>query len=180
CQGSVAGQTIKARYKKKDGTESIYERTCYRCVKRRNNKLRCTNKRAFYEKNLERYIFEATKQKFEQIQINYSKKQPKIIKKKNSKKNIENKLDRLKKAYLNEVIDLEEYKKDREALMKELNEIEVEPAKIDIKNVEFILSKEFDEIYKESSEEEKNALWRSIIDNIIVFPDGNITVNFLI
>ncbi|OUK05674.1 hypothetical protein BU183_20685, partial [Enterococcus faecium] len=76
-------------------------------------------------------------------------------------------LDRLKKAYLNEVIDLEEYKKDREALMKELNEIEVEPAKIDIKNVEFILSKEFDEIYKESSEEEKNALWRSIIDNII-------------
>ncbi|HGL3129124.1 TPA: recombinase family protein, partial [Enterococcus faecium] len=116
----------------------------------------------------------------EQIQINYSKKQPKIIKKKNSKKNIENKLDRLKKAYLNEVIDLEEYKKDREALMKELNEIEVEPAKIDIKNVEFILSKEFDEIYKESSEEEKNALWRSIIDNIIVFPDGNITVNFLI
>ncbi|UWS52303.1 recombinase family protein [Enterococcus faecium] len=160
CQGSVAGQTIKARYKKKDGTESIYERTCYRCVKRRNNKLRCTNKRAFYEKNLERYIFEATKQKFEQIQINYSKKQPKIIKKKNSKKNIENKLDRLKKAYLNEVIDLEEYKKDREALMKELNEIEVEPAKIDIKNVEFILSKEFDEIYKESSEEEKNALWR--------------------
>ncbi|MGC5736952.1 zinc ribbon domain-containing protein, partial [Enterococcus faecium] len=43
CQGSVAGQTIKARYKKKDGTESIYERTCYRCVKRRNNKLRCTN-----------------------------------------------------------------------------------------------------------------------------------------
>ncbi|MGQ4824131.1 recombinase family protein, partial [Enterococcus faecalis] len=111
------------------------------------------------------YIFEATKQKFEQIQINYSKKQPKIIKKKNSKKNIENKLDRLKKAYLNEVIDLEEYKKDREALMKELNEIEVEPAKIDIKNVEFILAKEFDEIYKESSEEEKNALWRSIIDN---------------
>lgn len=61
----------------------------------------------------------------------------------------------MKKAYLNEVIDLEEYKKDREALMKELNEIEVEPAKIDIKNVEFILSKEFDEIYKESSEEEK-------------------------
>ncbi|BDP47350.1 hypothetical protein [Enterococcus faecium] len=36
---------------------------------------------------------------------------------------------------MNEVIDLEEYKKDREALMKELNEIEVEPAKIDIKNV---------------------------------------------
>lgn len=64
--------------------------------------------------------------------------------------------------------------------MKELNEIEVEPAKIDIKMSNLFYQKNSMKFIKNLRKKKKNALWRSIIDNIIVFPDGNITVNFLI
>ena len=180
CGGAMSGQYICSRYTKKDGDTSVYERRCYRCAKRRNNTLRCDNKRNVYERHLEQYILNQTREVLSQTRIDYnnvqSKQKPGII----DRKKIENKLDRLKKAYLNEVIELEEYKKDRQTLLDELEKIKIIPKPKNTEMIDFFLSDEFLEIYEKSSEEDKQSIWRSIIDKIEIDKDGNIDVSFLL
>lgn len=180
CGGSMSGQYISARYTKKDKSVSVYERRCYRCAKRRNNTMRCDNKRIVYENQLEQYMLNQTRNILAQTKVDFDKERQKQAPKLNNRKKIETKLERLKKAYLNEIIEIEEYKKDRQKLIDELEAIKIIPMPTNNKMIDFFLSDEFLDIYSNSTAEDKQSIWRSIIDRIEIDNDGNIDVSFLI
>ena len=79
-------------------------------------------------------------------------------------------MERLKDLYLNELIDLDTYKKDYKALQKELIPVIIKPDPIRItKKKEQI----YDAIqaYSSLSKELKRSFWRSLIDHIDVSGD---------
>lgn len=90
---------------------------------------------------------------------------------------IKHKLQKLKELYVNDLIDLVEYKKDYQIYTSELNQIpylqkENPPV---FSAVESILNNNFKKIYDTLTREEKRTLWQSSIKEIRIDKDNNIT-----
>lgn len=88
------------------------------------------------------------------------------------------KLTKLKELYLNDLIDIEEYKKDYETYTAALEKLQAPAAdekRIDLSGVRQVVSKGFREIYDTLSREEKRTLWKSVIKEIRIDNDQNIT-----
>ncbi|HDT7968942.1 TPA: recombinase family protein, partial [Enterococcus faecalis] len=145
----------------------------------RNNVKKCSNKKGIYETTLENFLLENIEKQAEELSVKMQQ-EPEVKKTKNTNDKIKKKIDRLKKAYLNEVITLEEYKKDREELEALLiPERDNKIAKIDLNSLHNYSTAEFRDGYKQLTISEKSSLWRQVIKNIVVYPDGNLKINFL-
>ena len=73
---------------------------------------------------------------------------------------------------------MEEYKKDYEtysAALLKLDEAQIEEKKVDLSGVRQIVSKGFLEIYDTLTREEKRTLWKSVLKEIRIDNDQNIT-----
>lgn len=96
---------------------------------------------------------------------------------------IHRKLSRLKELYVNEMIDLEEYRWDYELYTAQLAERTAPSAEEERPNfeaVEAILASGFRKIYDGLEREEKRTLWRSVIKEIRVDKERQITgISFL-
>ena len=96
---------------------------------------------------------------------------------------IRRKLSRLKELYVNEMIDLEEYRWDYELYTTQLAERTAPSAEEERPNfeaVEAILASGFRKIYDGLEREEKRTLWRSAIKEIRVDKERQITgISFL-
>ena len=96
---------------------------------------------------------------------------------------IHRKLSRLKELYVNEMIDLEEYRRDYELYTAQLAERTAPSAEEERPNfeaVEAILASGFRKIYDGLEREEKRTLWRSVIKEIRVDKERQITgISFL-
>ncbi len=96
---------------------------------------------------------------------------------------IRRKLSRLKELYVNEMIDLEEYRRDYELYTAQLAERTAPAAEEERPNfeaVEAILANGFRKIYDGLEREEKRTLWRSVIKEIRVDKERQITgISFL-
>ena len=91
---------------------------------------------------------------------------------------IRRKLSRLKELYVNEMIDLEEYRRDYELYTAQLAERTAPSAEEERPNfeaVEAILASGFRKIYDGLEREEKRTLWRSVIKEIRVDKERQIT-----
>ncbi len=93
------------------------------------------------------------------------------------KATLKRKLSKLKELYVNELIDIEEYKKDYEIYTAALRQLPdpAQEAPPDFAAVRNILTADFKAIYDTLTREEKRTLWRSVIEEIAVDNDGNIT-----
>lgn len=92
-----------------------------------------------------------------------------VIDNRAKKNKIRRKLDRLKELFLNELVTLDEYKLDREALEAQLEQIpDIEEPKKNLIELKHILDNDFNILYKDFSNEEKRLFWRSIIKEIQV------------
>lgn len=96
---------------------------------------------------------------------------------------IRRKLSRLKELYVNEMIDLEEYRRDYELYTTQLAERTAPSAEEERPNfeaIEAILETGFRKIYDGLEREEKRTLWRSVIKEIHVDKERQITrISFL-
>lgn len=96
---------------------------------------------------------------------------------------IRRKLSRLKELYVNEMIDLEEYRRDYELYTAQLAEHTAPSAEEERPNfeaVEAILESGFRKIYDGLEREEKRTLWRSVIKEIRVDKERQIIgISFL-
>lgn len=96
---------------------------------------------------------------------------------------IHRKLSRLKELYVNEMIDLEEYRRDYELYTAQLAERTAPSAEEERPNfeaVEAILASGFRKIYDGLERGEKRTLWRSVIKEIRVDKERQITgISFL-
>jgi len=93
------------------------------------------------------------------------------------KATIKHKLQKLKELYVNDLIDIEEYKKDYQIYISALNQLQ-EPADKkppDFSTVEALLQNNFRQIYDTLTREEKRTLWRSVIKEIRIDSENNIT-----
>lgn len=99
------------------------------------------------------------------------------------RKRIKKRLLRLKDLYLDDIIDLELYRKDYEALNAELDELAAEESRTpdrlpDAGRLWEIFFDGWQDMYGQLSREEKQAFWRLGISQIIVYPTRQIRVLF--
>ena len=145
---------------------------------------RCPHKKEIREEVVEKWLFENLGEELKKYRLDWE------IKEENRRKAaasidraaVRRKLTRLKELYVNELIDLEEYRRDYDQLNALLEE-KPEPAadqRPDFEKIERLLSQDFQTIYDSLGREEKRTLWRSVISEIRINNDQQITgISFL-
>jgi len=152
--------------------------TYYRCNHHAKRDL-CPHNREITEGYIETWLFTHLGEATERIRYEWDAQEAE--RKRNTptvdRAAINRKLKRLKELYVNEIIDLNEYRKDYEEY-KALLEQSAPPVSVPRPNfeaVEEILSDDYRAIYNALSREDKRTLWRSVIKEIHINNDRQIT-----
>ena len=156
-------------------TRSIFYYRCNQHFQRG----RCPHKKQVREDYIEEWLFTHLAEELERCKLDW---EVKAAKKKRAlsgtdKAAIKHKLQKLKELYVNDLIDLEEYKKDYQVYTSALNQLPeaVDEKPPDFSAVEAILQNNFRQIYETLTREEKRTLWRSAIKEIRIDSENNIT-----
>lgn len=140
---------------------------------------KCTHKQEVKEDFVEQWLFDHLAEELERCQTEWEVKAAKKKRVANNKEKaaLKNKLTKLKELYVNDLIDIEEYKKDYEIYTSALNQIpiEQEEKRPDFESVKKLLTSDFKELYNTLTREEKRSLWRSVIKEIRIDNECNVT-----
>lgn len=140
---------------------------------------RCSHKKEMREDIMEEWLFSHLQEEIDRCKLEWevSAAQKKKVASGTDKAVLKRKLSKLKELYVNELIDLEEYRKDYEIYSAALNQIPepVQETPPDFTAVQKLLDTDFRKIYNTLTREEKRSLWRSSISEILVDADNNIT-----
>lgn len=162
-----------------DGSRKKYKRSGYRCKRHFDLKL-CDNKKILFETTLEKYAISHLREEIEGYVGEYEITSAPIISTNAKRKQLEDKIERLKDLYLNELITMDEFKLDRAKLVDQLNAIpKQEDSKKDLSKVKELLNSNFEDIYSTFNFQEKIRFWRSILQEIRFFSDRSIKLIFL-
>lgn len=157
-------------------TRGIYYYRCNQHFQRG----RCNHNHSAREDRVEAWLFEHLSDEIEKYEVSWDvqaagrKKTAAGV----ERATLKRKLTKLKELYVNDLIDMEEYKKDYEtysATLLKLDEAQIEEKKVDLSGVRQIVSKGFLEIYDTLTREEKRTLWKSVLKEIRIDNDQNIT-----
>lgn len=165
------------------GTSDRYKNTTYkvyRCSHRYRAIQTCTNTKTLNEEKLEKYLVRNLKEiSFSAL---HGEGQVKTDDYKRQIENLEKKITRLKELYVNELIDIGEYRddvSDYRARIDELNK-KIRSCECDDKTaLKKLVGMNLDEWYWTLTEEERRTLWRGVIDRIWYGIDKKIVVEFL-
>ncbi len=151
----------------------------YRCRTYTERKT-CPHKKHIKEEAVEEWLFSFLGSELEKQRLEWEVKeaQRKQAAASLDRAAIRRKLSRLKELYVNEIIDLEEYRRDYELYTAQLAERTAPAAEEERPNfeaVEAILANGFRKIYDGLEREEKRTLWRSVIKEIRVDKERQIT-----
>lgn len=154
------------------------ERYYYRC-NQHFQRGKCTHKKEMREDIMEEWLFSHLQEEIDRCKLEWevSVAQKKKAASGTDKAVLKRKLSKLKELYVNELIDLDEYRKDYEIYSAALNQIPepVQETPPDFTAVQKLLDTDFRKIYDTLTREEKRSLWRSSISEILVDADNNIT-----
>lgn len=183
CHRKLNSGMRGSKQKRKDGTIVHYKKTAEYSCRHAYSNPRCPNTKRLKERLLEKHLLE----NFDSIinsqlailtegkPIESHNDIPFLIQKVNKK------INRLKELYVNDLIDLDEYKKDRMNLVAELQELEnkKQPEKTEaIKNLTALLEADLFAHYHKLSNIEKSQFWKKIVRRIEFDNDRNITIKF--
>ena len=141
---------------------------------------RCCHNRSAREDRIETWLFEHLSDEIEKYEVSWDVQAAERKKTAASvdRSTLRRKLTKLKELYLNDLIDIEEYKKDYETYTAALEKLQApapDEKRIDLSGVRQVVSKGFREIYDTLSREEKRTLWKSVIKEIRIDNGQNIT-----
>lgn len=141
---------------------------------------RCSHNRSVREDYVESWLFEHLQEELERCKLEWEIRAAERKKKNrlNDKAVLKRKLTKLKELYMDDLINIEEYKKDYQIYTAALQQIPDEVPEVtppDFSAVERLLQADFRNIYDSLTREEKRTLWRSVISEIRVDRDNNIT-----
>lgn len=173
CGHKMAGNAQKRTYS--GGRDGYY--VCYRCNCHFSNGT-CTNSRVAGEKKVEEYLLNNVMTEISNYIYKIDCERKKTHKPKVNKSEIRRKLERLKELYVNDLIDLDMYKKDYEELTAKLSTIEPEEKPINLTPLKQFLKSGILETYHTMNNEAKRIMWRGIIDRLIISADNKITIQF--
>lgn len=164
------------------GTQTSYKKNWYRCNSYWNTIHRCDNKKGFSESMMEEYLLthlreligeELRPRDYELIEKEARSNADRIA-------TLTRKRERLKELYINDLITIEEYKKDREQFTREIEALQADrPEKRDHSALEALLALDIESIYRTLEKPEKRRFWRGIIDYITFFGWHDVKVYFL-
>lgn len=132
----------------------------------------CSNLKVVNENVLERDLLARIRPTMEGIVLECRKREQQ--KKPDRNAAIRKRLVRLKEAYLNDVISLEEYKRDREQLEKQL----LPEQEVNISKYTSFLETDFESLYAVMDPEQKRRFWRTIIKTVWWSDDRSIEVEW--
>lgn len=156
----------------------------YRCPQHYSRRT-CGHKKQIRETAVEEWLFTFLGDELEKQRLEWEVKEARRKQAAASvdRAAIRRKLSRLKELYVNEMIDLEEYRRDYELYTTQLAERTAPSAEEERPNfeaIEAILETGFRKIYDGLEREEKRTLWRSVIKEIHVDKERQITrISFL-
>ena len=150
----------------------------YRCAQHYARDL-CPHNRAAREDRIEAWLFQHLGDEIEKFEASWDVQ---ATEKKRTAASVDRavlqrKLTKLKDLYINDLIEIEEYKKDYEtytAALAKLNE-PTEEKKVDLSSARKIISRGFREIYDTLTREEKRTLWKNTLKEIRVNNSHEIT-----
>ncbi len=153
----------------------------YRCNHHFHRKL-CSHNHSVREDVIEAWLFDHLEEEIHRYQLEWEVQAAARKRAATSidKAVLKRKLSKLKELYVNELIDINEYKKDYEiytAALRELPDSKSETPP-DFSAVKRLLTADFKSLYDTLSREDKRTLWRSVIDEIRVDNDRNVTSIF--
>lgn len=169
CGRRLSGTTTKQ--KRKGG--GYYEHHGYRCNSFYSTG-NCRMNSSIGEKKIEKYLLENVASELEKYILSVESKQ-KRRKPKVDKTAIKHKMERLKDLYVNDLIDLDEYKADYAALQEKLAIEEPPP---NLQPLKDFLSSDFKENYYKLDNIHRRILWRGIISKLVIGLDKKITIYF--
>lgn len=181
CNHTISGcqQLGKKKYLP-DGTYTKYRYTGYRC-QQGVILHRCPNHKFINERYIENTLLERIRPELENYVSQYDVANMPVIKAGAKRRNIENKIQKLKELYLNDLITLDEFKIDKEkfqAQLEELDDDKMDPIK-DVTALKKFLKIDFESMYSSFTTEEKRELWRSVIKEIRIDHNKKIRIIFL-
>lgn len=148
----------------------------YRCQQHYKAVRSCDNQKVIFERTLEREMLSRIDQDLKGV-IDAEVKERKADPKKKIKA-LERKIERLKELYVNDLINLDEYKTDRERYESEITALQA-PYSPKMNVLMGFIGKDVETLYKGFTAEEKRLFWRSIVKNIRMDRERNITVDYL-
>lgn len=140
---------------------------------------KCPHKKQVREDYIEKWLFDNLEAELNRVRLEWEVKaaEKKKAVLRTDKAALKRKLTKLKELYVNELIDIEEYKKDYEIYTAALRQVPEPAAEAppDFEAVEKLLQSDFKNIYDTLTREEKRTLWRSVISEIRIDSENNIT-----
>lgn len=178
CNHYLVGQTTHRTLA--DGTAKHYP--AYRCNQHYQSHS-CDRNRSYREDYVEEYLLQHIRPalseyvaEYEVTGSNPSRKNPAAEAAK-----IRKKMQKLYDLYIDDLIEMDVYKKEYETFQQKLKELEaasVAPPR-DLSDLKKLLNQDYEEIYKTFSPQEKNAFWKSFVQSILVHEDGSMDISFL-
>ena len=154
----------------------------YRCNKKWVDK-NCSHKFIPWEKNIEQYLKDNIKQEIISYLENYKSQKSDSYKPKSDIGKIRRQLERLKTLYIEEIIDIDDYRKDFIRLNRQLNDTiqqEENTEKPHIINaMNAILDLDLEGVCQSFSPSEKHIVWSSIISEIVAVDRNTFRIIFL-
>ena len=141
---------------------------------------KCNNSTTIREEKIEDYLLDNIKRLADrQIKLNIVEK-PKTDNTKKIKA-INDKIEKLKDLYLDDLIDKEQYKKDYKNFTSQLELLKVEKdiPKKDYSNLQKLINSDIETIYYSLNKEEKRTFWLNILNSISVYNGEIKEISFL-
>lgn len=181
------GGTYGANTRRRDrggGVKIIHQ---YRCAHHFNQRpALCPNAKVITEAALERQLLENLVNLTNDAIYKYETQQAPIRSREKQSAALRKKLTRLKELYLDGGMELAEYRQDRDAIEKQIEEIERHVGSVrggspaaPVEALRGLLAGNIGDIYARLTDEEKRRFWRGILDRIEVDKARTITVFFL-
>lgn len=171
---SECGNKLTANHSTVTYKETQHEYNVYRCKKYTDQKL-CTHKKVLNESKLEQYLLREAAQALSGFRIIPEINEPKE-QSQSDKYKIENKMEKLKELYLEDLIDLDTYRNDYQMLNNRLATIKESVNNQNPEPLNRLLSKDFNSIYNLLNASEKRLLWRAVIERIVVDCNNELTI----
>ena len=173
CGCRMAGNAQKRHYA--GGREGYY--VVYKCNRHYSTR-KCLHNKAIWEKKIENYLLENIEEELQNHIIELEAAQKSRRKPKVNKTEIKKKLEKLKDLYVNDLIDIDMYKKDYAELNAKLAAAEPKEEKIDLTPFRDFLKSDFLKIYETLNNEAKRIMWRNVISRLIITADNKIAIEF--
>jgi hypothetical protein len=172
CADCGAVMAVNRRVRKRGNCTTV--EVTYRCPKHYMRGVpMCENTKTLNENTVERYLLDNIRPMMQEHIEHYEIKAKPQRDAEKKRKAIESKMERLKNLYVDGLIEMAEYRADREKLDAELSAIRIEPEK-DLAELKELLKLNLEEIYNTFSVPEKRYFWRSIVDAIMFGKDKQI------